>query len=86
MNVKSVIWEHPSLSKKLPNNEIHIWRTLLEQSDDIISDLSKVLTEDEREKARKDKDFEKADNLRKEIEKAGYSLEDTKEGPIIKKK
>lgn len=40
---------------------------------------------DEREKAREDKDFPKADQLRKEMEKKGFILEDTKEGYKIKK-
>ncbi len=41
---------------------------------------------DAREAARKHKDFEKADELRKEIESAGYELKDTPEGPQIFKK
>ena len=40
----------------------------------------------EREKARKNKDFEKADKLRGELEKQGVILEDTKEGPVWRKK
>jgi len=51
MNVRSVIWENPGLSKKLPNNEIHIWRAYLKQPDEVVSDLSKVLTEAERNQA-----------------------------------
>jgi len=39
----------------------------------------------QREKARKDNDFKKADELRKKIKKLGYWVEDTKEGPKIKK-
>ena len=39
----------------------------------------------EREKARKNKDWQKADELRKEIEKSGYKIEDTEKGPIFKK-
>ncbi len=38
-----------------------------------------------REKHRKNKDWEKADKARKEIEKLGYRIKDTKEGPKIKK-
>lgn len=44
-----------------------------------IKDLAK-----KREKYRKEKDFKKADRLRKEIEKKGYILEDTEKGPKIK--
>ena len=39
-----------------------------------------------REAARKHKDFEKADEMRKEIESAGYELTDTPEGAQISKK
>jgi cysteinyl-tRNA synthetase len=38
----------------------------------------------EREKARKNQDWQKSDTLRNEIEKHGYSVEDTKTGPIVK--
>jgi len=37
-----------------------------------------------RETARKNKDWKKADQIRGQIEKLGYSLEDTEEGPKIK--
>jgi cysteinyl-tRNA synthetase len=40
----------------------------------------------EREEARKEKDFKKADKLRKEIEKKGFMLEDTDEGVRIVRK
>lgn len=39
----------------------------------------------EREKARKEKNWKKADELRKKINKAGYSINDTDEGPELKK-
>lgn len=39
-----------------------------------------------REDARKGKDFKQSDDLRSLIEKKGYALEDTKDGPIIKQK
>lgn len=41
---------------------------------------------DAREAARKHKDFEKADEMRREIESAGYELLDTPEGPTVTKK
>jgi cysteinyl-tRNA synthetase len=41
---------------------------------------------DARQAARKHKDFEKADQMRQEIESAGYELKDTPEGPQIFKK
>jgi cysteinyl-tRNA synthetase len=40
---------------------------------------------DERLEARKNKDFQKADELRKEIEKMGYLIEDLEDGCKIKK-
>ncbi len=39
----------------------------------------------EREEARESKDFEKADSLRDLIEKAGYKIEDSEEGPELSK-
>ncbi|MEX0877442.1 MAG: cysteine--tRNA ligase [Candidatus Spechtbacterales bacterium] len=41
---------------------------------------------DKREKAREDKKWEKADELREKIEEAGYTVKDTEDGPQIKKK
>lgn len=38
-----------------------------------------------REKARREKDWEEADKIRDEIRKKGYSIEDTEDGPEIKK-
>lgn len=40
----------------------------------------------EREKARKDKNFEISDKIRQEIENKGYILEDTGDGTVIKRK
>lgn len=39
----------------------------------------------EREQARKDKDFKKADGIRKDLKNKGYLLEDSKEGILVKK-
>ena len=39
---------------------------------------------EQREKARLEKDFAKADDLRKEVEKLGYVIDDTSQGPTIK--
>ena len=57
--------------------------------------LSKVKTKEipssvlklvkEREKYRKEKNFKKADEFRKKIESLGWLIEDTSQGPIIKK-
>ncbi|KKR81367.1 MAG: Cysteine-tRNA ligase [Candidatus Daviesbacteria bacterium GW2011_GWA1_41_61] len=40
---------------------------------------------DQREKVRKNKDFQKSDELRDEIKKMGYEMEDTPTGPKVKK-
>jgi len=40
---------------------------------------------EEREKARKEKDFEKADKIREDLKNKGYLLEDSKEGIRVKK-
>ncbi len=40
----------------------------------------------ERKQARKDKDFDKADQLRKQIEEQNYQIEDTEKGPKISPK
>jgi cysteinyl-tRNA synthetase len=52
------------------------------------SDLPQGVQEllEAREAARQHKDFEKADEIRKEIESAGYELKDTAEGPRLNKK
>jgi len=39
----------------------------------------------EREKYREAKDFAKADELRVEIKKLGYTIDDTPHGPAVKK-
>jgi len=49
----------------------------------IPSQIKKLLKE--REKYRKEKKWEMADKIREEIEKKGFKIEDTKEGPILKK-
>jgi cysteinyl-tRNA synthetase len=40
----------------------------------------------ERQEAKKNKDFSRADAIRKEVENAGYTITDSKDGPIIEKK
>ncbi len=69
---------------------------LIKQFDKVLGlDLAKIKEEKipvelkklakEREKARKSKDWPKADKLREEIKKKGYSIEDTEKGPKLKK-
>ena len=40
---------------------------------------------DQRERARQSKDFVMADKLRTQIEEAGYKIDDTTYGPLVKK-
>ena len=57
---------------------------ILEEKDEELSpELKKLI--DEREKARKEKDFAKADEIRIELKEKGIILEDTKEGVRWKK-
>ena len=53
---------------------------LIKDSPDI-SDAQKQLIED-RKKARENKDYQKSDELRIELEKQGITVKDTKNGPI----
>jgi cysteinyl-tRNA synthetase len=50
---------------------------------EIKKDIKKLV--ELREKSREKKQWQKADEIRKEIEKIGYRVEDTKQGPKIKK-
>ncbi len=50
---------------------------------DAPSEIREML--DQRENARKEKDFKRADRLRDEIKEKGYEITDTKEGPKVKK-
>ena len=57
---------------------------ILEHKKEKISENINKLVE-ERETARKQKDFNKADEIRKKINKEGYIVEDTDEGPKLKR-
>ncbi len=50
--------------------------------------IPKQITElaEQRQKARKNKNFAKSDELREKINKLGYTIDDTPQGPIIKKR
>jgi cysteinyl-tRNA synthetase len=53
------------------------------REEDVPSEILDML--EERQNARKDKDFQKADHLRDAIIAAGYTIEDTPEGPRVRK-
>ena len=61
----------------------NIFNVLETKEEKIPSDIKKLI--EEREKARKEKNYEKADKIREEIRSKGYSIEDTGEGIRIKK-
>ncbi|MEX2721002.1 MAG: cysteine--tRNA ligase [Candidatus Wukongarchaeota archaeon] len=58
---------------------------VLEKEKLVLDEKLKELVE-QREQARKEKDWDKADKIRLEIEKLGMTIEDTPEGPKVKKK
>ncbi len=55
-----------------------------EEKISIPSEIKKLV--EEREKARKEKNWNKADELREKINKLGFAIEDKEEGTVIKKK
>jgi len=50
---------------------------------DVSEDIKKLIKE--REQARKNKNYEKADTIREKIKEKGFIIEDTKKGAVIKK-
>jgi len=60
-----------------------IFNVLETKEEKIPSEIKKLVKE--RDKARKGKDYEKADKIREEIKNKGYILEDTEEGTIVKR-
>lgn len=52
-----------------------------EKAVEATEDVQKLL--EEREKARKEKDWKKADELRDKIKELGFSIKDTPEGPVL---
>ena len=67
----------------LMNDFDSVLGVLQEKEGKLSHELKKLI--DEREKARKEKDFAKADKLRNELKEKGIILEDTKEGVRWKK-
>ena len=60
-----------------------IFNVLETKEEKIPKEIMKLVNE--REKARKEKDFEKADKIREDLKNRGYLLEDIKEGVRVKK-
>jgi len=65
------------------NNFDRIFGILEEKEEELSPELKKLV--DEREKARKDKDYARADKIRNELKQKGIILEDTKDGVRWKK-
>ncbi|MBI2208651.1 cysteine--tRNA ligase [Candidatus Woesearchaeota archaeon] len=60
-----------------------IFNVLTLEEAELSQEVKKLV--DEREKARKEKNFAKADKIREDLRKKGYSLEDLKEGVRVKR-
>lgn len=56
---------------------------ILKKEEDISSEIKLLI--DQREEARRNKDWKKSDDLRDELNKKGYIIEDTAQGPRVKK-
>ncbi len=52
------------------------------KKEDVPSSIKELVGE--REKARKEKDWKKADKIRDDIKKKGFAIDDTEEGPIVR--
>lgn len=65
-------------------NDINSFLKILPEAEEIPDEIQKLVRE--REKAREQKDFEKSDKLRAEIEEKGYVIKDTSSGPQVTKK
>ena len=61
-----------------------VFNVLTLEDEEIPDEIKKLV--DEREKARKEKNYEKADNIRKQVQERGYVLEDSEGSIVIKKK
>ena len=68
---------------KLMNDFDRVLGVIEEKEEKLSPELKKLI--DEREKARKEKDFSKADKIRNELKEKGIILEDTKDGVRWKK-
>ncbi|MFA5128467.1 MAG: cysteine--tRNA ligase [Patescibacteria group bacterium] len=85
-----------AISRGISKDEVNIAERTLLAMDGVLGFGLEILKEEkisekiknllsEREQARKNKDWEKSDELRAEIEKQGYVVEDTTEGQKVKK-
>ncbi len=95
----NVLMEEHGAARALDRDALNTAKTTIEEFDSILglfhdglpASAMEVPAEilamlDERQKARKDKDFQRADELRDAIVAAGYVIEDTPSGPRVRKK
>jgi cysteinyl-tRNA synthetase len=80
--IKSEISDNKDLFEKVYNLIVTYDKEIKEKN---IEKLLNLLL-DIREKARKNKDWKTADNIRKELEGIGFEIQDTSDGPVWRKK
>jgi cysteinyl-tRNA synthetase len=92
-SVLALIWEIMKVENYPPENKkatiYDFDRVLglnLSERIDIYAPEEVKLLADKREEARKHKDFELSDELRKEIEKRGFSIKDTSTGYLLRRR
>ena len=81
---------------KLTKNDAHEIKSAFKKIDSVLGVILKIKTEkipeeikklaEERERHRKEKKWKESDETREKIQKLGYDIKDSSEGPIIKKK
>jgi len=81
---KKHIGEHFRIFPLSNWTELDVWQYIYLEDVEIPDEITKLAQD--RQTAKEDKDFEKADKLRSEIEDQGYAVEDTLGGFKIKKK
>ena len=91
----SVVWEvvrteekSPKLAKLLLKFDTVLGLRIEEETNPLFKEIPEEITKlvEEREIARKNKDWTKSDELRELINQKGYDIKDTKQGTEIKKK
>ena len=81
-SVKKEESDDPLLLEKIHKIALKYQKDTQENS---IEGLLKLIL-DIREKARKEKDWNTSDNIRKDLDEIGYEIQDTSDGPVWRKK
>ena len=85
----NILIAEKKLSKKQAKDMLTYFKKLdavfgiLKEKEEIPSGIQELVAQ--REKARKSRQWQEADRLRQELRKEGYLVEDTAEGPVVKK-